>query len=171
MWRHDRSHEGHSETQNPKGLKGTSVIKEFLAALLMCACLAGCWHADHNWHVQSWEGGIFTISHEGEIYRAVCESVTASSNGHLTINGRPFAEAMDSGAPSPKCEATVGLVGHEVRPFDPAQLPAAGKRKDADGFIVTMAHDGSSLMLRRWLNEHATTEELLKIASVTKAGQ
>ncbi len=138
------------------------------ATLLLCSCLAACWYplSDHNWHVQSWDGDVFTIAHDGQTYRAICESVAASSDGRVTL-----PDAMDQRTLNPRCEATIGLVGHEVRPFDATQLPAAGKQKDADGFVVTMAHVGSSLMLRRWLNEHTTTEELLKITSVTTTAQ
>jgi hypothetical protein len=46
--------------------------------------------------------------------------------------------------------------------------PAAGNLKDANGWITTMVQSGSTLMLHSWRDEKTHTEELFKVASVTK---
>jgi hypothetical protein len=141
-------------------------------ALLIVELLGGCGRTPTSgWFIASWENGIFTIQNEGYTYKATCDGGTTSREGHLSIfspDGTVSRDGKSFVALPPRCEAAIALVGHEVPHFDPQLLPAAGNQKDADGWIVTMAHSGSSLMLRRRRDEHTNIEELFKITSVTK---
>ena len=120
------------------------------------------------WLIESWDKEVFTIQNEGNVYKATCDGVTSLNDGRGAVNGTPWPDALDSGTPPPRCELTIGLVGHSVESYDPAMLPAADNLKDADGWITTMVHSGSTLMLRSWRDEKTHTEELFKVTSVTK---
>lgn len=108
---------------------------------------------------------------EGYSYNAVCNGTTALMDGSTFVNGIRFNDALDVGAPPPRCTVTIGLVGHEVATTDPRLLPAGGKEKDREGWITSMSQSGDNLMLSRWRDNNTHTEELFKIVSVAKAAR
>jgi hypothetical protein len=157
----------------------TSRMKAFICSLVIAELLGGCsrkpttdFIPDHRgWFIRSWDHGVFTIHSEGITYEATCDGTSSSDKGHslfVSSDGRTESDGGESysGSP-PKCDLTIGLVGHDVEAFEPTLLPAGGKRKGADGWIVTMVHSGTSLMLQCWRDKDTQRTEGLKILSAT----
>jgi hypothetical protein len=152
-------------------------MKALASAIVISGFLSGCGQklADSSsrsaWRIESWADAVFTIEHEGLFYQATCDGTTAFDAGHSVVrssDGSIDSDGQRAVTLPPKCESAIGLVGHDVQSFDSTMLPAGGRQKDADGWTVTMAHVGSTLMLRRWHDKDTHGEELFRITSVTK---
>lgn len=123
-----------------------------------------------SWLIEGWTDGIFTIQHDGYTYKATCDDSVETREGRTTVNGIPFSEPTNDRA-LPNCDLAVGLVGQSVETVESDLLPAGGKQKDADGWIVTMTHAQRTLMLQWWRDKDTHIQELFKITSVTKSNR
>ena len=124
--------------------------------------------ARDDWVVESWKDRVFTFLHDGSMYTATCDSTTDFRDGKTFVNGVLFSDALDHGTPSPRCESTIDLVGRTIPSSIEKLLPAGGTERDADGWVVTITHVGTTLMVRRWRGQTTHSEELLSIESITK---
>lgn len=122
-----------------------------------------------GWKIESWQHGAFTIRNDTTVYTAICNGATMVFKGASTVVSPDGTITRDGtvqpGASPPTCDLMVGLVGHTVPPADPDLLPAGGSKKDEDGWIVTIAHRGLNLTLKRWRDPSTHAEETLRITS------
>lgn len=108
-----------------------------------------------GWFIESYDNGGITVQHEGNTYKATCDT-SRSFNNAASITGKNDVVEFSS------CDMPIGLVGHNVQPFE-------GKRRDDDGRIVNMWTVGSTLALRSWFNEKTPwKQEEFRITSVSK---
>jgi hypothetical protein len=119
--------------------------------------LAGCRSTSHDdphaWFIESYDGGIVTVRHEGHSYRASCDTSRSFNNAASITDPRNVIRF-------PTCGTTIGLVGHAIQPF-------GGKHRDGDGWIIVMWTVGDTLVLSSWRDEHSPwKQEDFRITSV-----
>jgi hypothetical protein len=116
-----------------------------MKSLLVALAIAGFMSAQTSrpakkpagWIIQSWEGGVLTVLHQGLIYKAKCaESVVVApdAKGHI----------------SQGCTLAIDLVGREVRP---ANYWRPVSDSDENGWIVDVVSADGSLWIARWQRE------------------
>ena len=138
-------------------------MRALLAAVLLVASIEVCNKrstpgsvADpQDWFIESFDSGIITVQHEGNTYKATCDSSRSFNNAGSVTDRNNVVEFT-------ACDMAIGLVGHTVQRFE-------GKQRSADGAIVNMWSVGSILALRSWRDERTPwRQEEFKITSVTK---
>jgi hypothetical protein len=131
-------------------------IGPLLGALAAAAFLSDCGKTlpsnTRAWFVESYENGVVTVKHNGNIYKATCEV-----RGAYSVEHRNDVESAD-------CEMPTRLVGREVQPYEGT---FEGMHRNADGLVVVMWDSGNALMLRSYRTDQAWTHERFKITSVT----
>ncbi|MGC9997905.1 MAG: hypothetical protein ABSE79_21520 [Terriglobia bacterium] len=136
-------------------------MKDVAFAFLLIGLFTGCSKKPvpasapdlQGWFIESYENGVITVQHEGNTYKATCDSTRFVNDGAYGGEQKQNYE----------CDLAVELVGSNVQPFE-------GKQKDANGRIIKMWNSGSTLELRSWLDEHTPSswrEDEFKITSVT----
>ena len=125
-------------------------MKPLFSILVVAGLLSGC-RRDHprNWLIESYEDGRITLKHDGNTYKAKCD-------GGMSFT--PFESFVQNST----CEMAIGLVGHEIQPFE-------GKQRNADGRIVVMWNVGDDLALKSVKDDRTPwRQEHFIITSVTK---
>jgi hypothetical protein len=130
--------------------------------LVSMTSLSGCTGRSVNhtrsWFIQSYDNGVFKVQHEGYTYKATCD-ISQSFNNATSITDPNNVVEFST------CDTAIGLVGHEVQPFD-------GKERDLDGSIVMMWSVGHKLALRSWKNEQTPwRQEEFKITSIERSNR
>ena len=131
-----------------------SLLSPLLVAGLVAGLLSGCKRPfapnPRVWFIESYENGIITARHEGNTYDAAC----AKGGFYNAVNPRSNVEYST-------CDMAIGLVGHEVQPFEDKRY-----RRDADGEIVAMWLSYGNLELRSWRDEQSWRHEMFLIKLV-----
>jgi hypothetical protein len=135
-------------------------MKGVISVALVVGLMVGCGQKSaptpdfipdpQGWFIESYDQGLITVQHQGNVYKATCDS---SRTFNITDKNNNVIE-------SSTCNLVIDHVGHNVQPED-------GKQRDANGNIVTMWNVGAVLALRSVNNEHAPwRQEEFKITSV-----
>jgi len=125
-----------------------------VVAALLCGCSRKPATDRRNWLIESYENRVITVQHEGNTYKATCETSRSFNNAPSITDPQNVHEFST-------CDMAIGLVGHEVQPFE-------GKQRDPDGRIVIMWNVGGTLALRSWKDEQTPwRQEDFRITSVT----
>jgi hypothetical protein len=137
-------------------------LTTLISALVMVGLFGGCGRKPRidpgTWLIESWENSVLTVKHDGNTYKARCDSSRSFNNAASVTDEKNVVEF-------PTCDLAIELVGHSVQPFD-------GEQRDPDGRIVVMWSVGSTLALRSWKDERTPwRQEDFIITSVTKTLQ
>lgn len=141
----------------------TPTLNALLFAFVIIGLLAGCGKKPapnfipdpRGWFIESYDNGVITVQHEGNTYKATCD-ISRSFNNAASVADENNVQKFSN------CDMAIGLVGHNIQPFE-------GTQKDANGRTIIMWNIGSTLALRSWRDEHTPWRlEEFKITSVTK---
>jgi hypothetical protein len=145
-------------------MRTTAVVAKAMRGIVLVGLLAaGCSKKSSpdftpdpsGWFIESYDNGSITVQHEGNTYKATCDT-SRSFNNTASITDKNNVVEFSS------CDMPIGLVGHNVQPFE-------AKQRDDDGRIVNMWNVGNTLALRSWLNEKTPwRQEDFRITSVSK---
>jgi hypothetical protein len=132
----------------------------YLSILIIVGLLDGCARGPsgkqdpQSWFIESYANGVITVLHDGYTYKATCDSSKSFNNASSVTDPNNVHEFQT-------CDLAIGLVGHNVPPFE-------SKQKNANGEIINMWSVGSTLALRTWRDEQKPwRHEEFKITSVT----
>lgn len=137
-----------------------SAIKILAPATMVVCLLGGCRTKPAtdpgSWFIESWDNPILTVRHDGNTYKARCDTSRSFHNAASITDEKNVVTF-------PTCDLAVGLVGQRIQSLD-------GKRRDHDGNIVVMWSVGETLALRSWKDEHTPwRQDNFVIESVTNA--
>jgi len=137
--------------------------KALVFAALVAGFLVGCRKPTtdtpdpQSWFIESYTDGFVTIQHQGKRYKAKCDTSRSFTPADLVAN-------PTNGLALNTCDLVVTFVGRNVQPFE-------SKQKDSSGWTTNMWNVGSTLVLRRWRDEHTPCkqEEFVITAVTNKA--
>lgn len=137
--------------------------KALVFASLVAGFLVGCRKPTtdtpdpQSWFIESYTDGVITVQREGRRYKAKCDS-------SRSFNADSFADPNNF-LTFRTCDLVGRFVGRNVQPFE-------SKQKDSSGWTITMQEVGSTLVLRRWRDEHTGwKQEEFVITAVTKKAE
>jgi len=121
--------------------------------LLVAGCRPKPGIARGDWFVRSYDRGVLTATHDGNIYTATCDTSRSFNNASSVTDERNVVVF-------PSCDLAIALVGSSVQPLE-------GKQRGRDGSITVMWSVGATLAIRSWRDERTPwRQEEFRITSV-----
>jgi hypothetical protein len=128
-------------------------VAVFCATFAFSSCRAES-PARSTWVIESFESGVITARHDGNVFRATCVESSSYSKDYRDVSR------------SPSCSHSIELVGRELNPFGTTVNP------DADGRSMVVLNVGQRLVFRMLQREGAVvSDEEFKIDSVTRSAR